>query len=59
MHQFFIKLEKLHSEPILCPFWPKNFETKFSPKKSILVNFEYLRYCNLQKFIKRPNINIW
>ena len=32
MHQFFATPEKLHSGPILGPFWTKIFKKKFSTK---------------------------
>ena len=36
MHLFFVKLEKLHFEPISGSFWVKNFKKQnFSSKKTI------------------------
>ena len=68
MHSLFIKLEKLHSEPILVPFQYKNLETNiwsygliwFSHRHIIFVKFRSLGYSNfMQKIRKIPCINFW
>ena len=40
-HWFFTKLEKPHLRPILCPFWPKNFKTKFFQKLFCSISILY------------------
>ena len=43
---FFIKLEKPHFQPVFGSFWPINFKTKLFQKKSILILYAIVTFCN-------------